>query len=366
MKHHIILFGLLSSIAHAGDETSIVTDSSLGAKGVIIPAASERTGRWKVGTGLMWRRLGGTRVNHGASASQFRGLPLGVGDDSAIANREYDDGFVRIGTGTQLSGFTSYFGYPTAPSFSAGDLVFAKGGGVDIALPSTASDGDETVASPYIQLSYLVPVREDLEIGFGVNFALAGLDSQINQALAVSEVTTRDFFDVGGVVLPNQQYTGPISVAPTGSPLIPNRPIPGARQQTFTPNGSYPSRFKNNTDLFSLALGPELHWFPSEKASLGLSAGLVVNFADWDASSTLPSVSATNQIVDNLARSSGEEFLFGAFIKANIEIQLNGSWGIETFYRYDWNEDLEGRVGNTTFETDLSGWSAGLGATYRF
>ncbi len=368
MKNQVLLAGLLISTASAGEVPVPIVESGakddLSAKDIIVPAARTSKGYWKAGAGIVLRRIGGTNINQGAQASGFSGLPLGVGNADAIDNREYDDGFVRVGTGTELSGFTSYFGYPTAPSFSAGDLVFTRSGGVDIQLPSSGRDSDETAASPYIQLSYLTPIRENMELGFGVNFSLAGLDSNINQNLAVNSVTTRDTFDIGDVIVPNKPFTGSVAVALGGSPLIPNRPT--NREQVSTPNGSFESRFESDTDLFSLALGPELHWFPSEKTSIGVSGGLVINFADWDASATLPSVTATNQIVADTVRNSGEEFLFGAFIKANVETQLTEEWGLETFFRYDWSEDLEGRVGDTTYNTDLSGWSAGVGLTYSF
>ena len=39
---------------------------------------------------------------------------------------------------------------------------------------------------------------------------------------------------------------------------------------------------------------------------------------------------------------------------------------LQGFARYDWNEDLDGSVGPSSFEVDLSGWSVGAGATLSF
>ncbi len=320
---------------------------------------------FRVGGGLMWRNIGETNVNpnFGAGPAFFR-LPGGVGPENAFGDRTYDNGgFVNTDPGTVNDGRTANYGYQS-PTLIGNNLIFTRSGGAAIGLPTGGNADVDLVVAPYLDFSYVIPVREDLEIGLNLNLAFSGIDGAFGSGLAISSVTTVDTYDVSGIVIPN----GPFFGSPNSGgnvPLIPN--IPASRQQNVAQTGTGQYRFQQDTDLYSLALGSDIRWTPSEKFTFGLGAGVVVNIADWNAQSSNPAVNpATAAIFRNNVSADGREILLGLYLEANAAYRIDKNWSIDGFFRYDWTEDLDASAGATNFTVDLTGWSIGAGVTYRF
>lgn len=309
----------------------------------------------------MWRHIGGTSVNPnlgaGPAGGAFTVLPGGVGPAGAFGDRTYDDGFVNIGAATPATGRTTNFSYDNDTQIIGGNLVYTKAGGTSFDSPVPGRDGDQDFAAPFIELAYMATVEPGLEIGITTNFAFTGLDSRLSQNITSYAVTTRDSYPLGGVILPLAPFTG--SFAGPG-PTIPN--IPGMREQLLTPTGTGAYVFETDTDLFSLAFGTEIAWSPVPDLFLNAGAGVVMNYARWDANYRVPTAAAG--VVTG--SDSGSEFLLGLYLKAGAEYRFDEQWSVDGFLRYDWNESLEGSVGPTTFEVDLSGFSVGLGVTYHY
>lgn len=311
----------------------------------------------------MWRNIGRTDINtrSGGGAASFT-PPTGIGSADAPADRTYDNGFVNIGAATPISGLTTNFGYPNGPTQVGDNLIFTRTSGAAVGLPSDTSDDAETTIAPYLDFSYIIPVRDNIEIGLSLNVAFAGLSSSLGSNVALSSFTTVDTYALNGVIVPSGSYSGPFGGA---APLISNTPT--SREQNVVQTGTGQFSFQQDTDLYSLALGSDIRWIASEKLTFGIGAGVVLNIADWNAQSSNPAVNPTTAaIFQNTSSSDGLEALFGVYLEANVAYRIDENWSVEGFLRYDWTEDLDASVGATDFTVDLSGMSVGAGLTYRF
>ena len=66
------------------------------------------------------------------------------------------------------------------------------------------------------------------------------------------------------------------------------------------------------------------------------------------------------------ASSMGSSILWGFYLQTSSGYKLSEDWALELSLRYDHTEELNGRVGNSSFDVDLGGLSLGLGANYSF
>ena len=333
------------------------------AKSPIIPAA-EAPGPWRIGTGMMWRKIGGLSVNpnlqNGPLVNRCFIAPTGAGVANTFANRTYDDGFVNIGAATPGSGLTTNWGYQGDSQVHGGSLNYTLSGGAAQTLPSSGKDGEDTNSAPDLELSYLRRIRPDLLAGFTANLSLAGLAGRTTSTMDHSSVSIADHYALGGVIPPSAPYSG--SFAGPG-PLIHNQPT--SRDFILSPNGTNPYLFSHDTDLYSLALGGEIHWQTAESWYLGFGTGAVLNLAVWNASwhATLPNTTGTTTVG---VANNGEDLLWGLYLKGSAGYRIDERWSIEGFFRYDWNESLHASVSPSTFELGLTGWSAGFGVGYHF
>ena len=321
------------------------------------------TSYFQIRAGTMWRKIGKTDIDPKFTAgSDFLALPSGVGSATATGNRTYDNGFVNIGSATPLTGLTTNFGYTSGPPQVGDNLVFSRGGGAAVGLPTGGRDDADVSAAPYLDFSYIIPIQENLEVGINLNFSFGELSGRFRSNVALSSVTTVDTFALNGVIVPSGNYSGPVGGA---APLIPN--IPKSRQQNIVQTVTDQYYFKQDTDLYSLALGPDLRWMPMESIIVSIGAGVVLNIADWSAESNNPAVNPANaDIIRNVASTNGQEMLIGLYLKATASYQIDENWGIESFFRYDWTENFEASAGATDFTVDLTGWSLGVGVSHRF
>jgi hypothetical protein len=351
-------FLLLAIPVLAGD-LSDMGDS----KSIIIPAPGP-TSPWRIGAGVMWRNIGELSVDPQLGSSRFAGRfflpPTGAGEIDSFADRTYDDGFVNIGAATPVTGLTTHWSCQNDSQIGGGLLRQTLSGGAAQTLPGSGNDDESHNAAPYLEISYLVPIRPDLVAGFTTNLSLARLDHQARSGMNNSSVSIVDHYALGGVIPPSAPYTGSF----TGpGPLIPN--LPASRDLIQTPNGTSDYRFAHDTDLYSLAFGGEIHWQPTASCYLGFGAGAVLNLADWSASWSAPVPSASGTTTIGSTNSDGD-FLWGLYLKTSAGYRIDDRWSLEGFFRYDWNETLHGSVSPSSFELGLTGWSAGFGVSFRF
>lgn len=368
MKNSLTFLLALTVPSLAGEDSSaksVIPFPDTGAKDVIAPITPNQS--WSLRSGIAWRSLGKTSINPGFRSSaafipNFFSPNPASGPAGQDSDRTYDNGFVNLGAATPGTGLTTNWGYNDGSQLTGDTIQYTLGGGVALDFPSRGQDDEDVEISPYVELAYIRPYRKDLDLGFVANLFFTDLDSNIRSQMNQYSVTTTDQFSLGGIVTPLAPYTGNF----TGpGPLIPNQP--GDRSESQALTGSQTFLFDNDTRLFSFGFGTELVWHPNEQWHLTMGSGLVVNIADWQAQTSVPMITAgTTTISNSVFRNSDTDVLLGLYLKLGAGYQINENWNVEGFFRYDWNEDLEAKVGPTSFEVDLSGWSLGLGAGYSF
>lgn len=322
---------------------------------------------WRVGVGVMWRNIGELSVNPnlqtGAFAGNFFTPNPAIGPADADADRTYDNGFVNQGAATPITGLTTFWGHQNDSQVSGSNINFLASGGLALSTPGITGEDESAEAAPYIEVSYLQPVKPNLLAGLTGNFSFVGLDRAAASQMSASEVLTTDSYALNGVIPPLAPYSG--TFAGPG-PLIGNQPT--SRVFNLRPTGATSNYlFNSSTDLYSLAFGGEVQWQPANRCYLGFGAGAVVNYADWDAAWSAGLVNANSPTLASMgAANSGDDFLFGVYLKGSAGYHVTEQWSVEGFFRYDWNESLDGNVGPTGFEIDLTGWSAGFGVGFHF
>ncbi|MEO8616063.1 MAG: hypothetical protein ABI600_13045 [Luteolibacter sp.] len=335
------------------------------AKSAIIQAPDPPS-PWSIGTGVMWRNIGQLSVHpnlqNGPQGSRFFIPPAGAGNLSSFANRTYDNGFVNIGAATPGTGLTTNWGMQSDNQISGDSLNLTLSGGSAQTQPAAANDDEGYNAAPYLELSYLRPIGLNLVAGFASNLSLVRLGGRTGSRMDHSLVSIADHYALEEVIPPSAPYSG--SFAGPG-PLINNEPT--TRDFIFTPDGSNSYQFSNDTDLYSLAFGGEIHWQPIDSFNLGLGTGVVLNLADWTASWNASIPNANGKGTSTVSGANdGEDFLWGLYLKGSAGYCINKQWSVEGFFRYDWNESLSNSVSPSSFELGLTGWSAGLGLIFRF
>lgn len=125
-----------------------------------------------------------------------------------------------------------------------------------------------------------------------------------------------------------------------------------------------------DVDLHTLSLGPRMSWEKS-RLRIGLSTGLAINLANWDASYREDLYVSRNGGKARLLKSyrdddSGSEVLPGFYLEANANVRLSQRFALFAGGRYDWAGSLDGQVGPSAFSLDLGGWTAMAGVTVSF
>jgi hypothetical protein len=203
-------------------------------------------------------------------------------------------------------------------------------------------------------------------------------------------LTITDRYDVSGFLVPGAPYTGTL-VGPGST--ITNRPA----SRTVTPNTVSTGTASNGTagptsvssserittadffstvsetldvDLHTLSLGPHVSWEKS-RVRLGLSTGLAINFANWDAGYREDLYLSQNggksrRLASYQNQDSGSEVLPGFYLEANANVRLTQHLSLFAGGRYDWAGTLDGQVGPSAFSLELGGWTAMGGVTVSF
>ena len=118
-------------------------------------------------------------------------------------------------------------------------------------------------------------------------------------------------------------------------------------------------------------MGAEAVYQYDERFYASVGSGVVLNVTSWDATRSYQLLQQINRgapavISSTSASNLGSSILWGIYLQASGGYHLNESLSLELSLRYDHTEELSGRVGNSSFEVDLSGFSVGLGANYSF
>lgn len=355
------------------------------------PAAARD--HFQISAGWMWREIGGVRF---LSSSRSRSLAFpslfgtsqlhdpGIGPADSFADRAYSDGYVGVDGGTDNDGATSLWGYENAGQV-AGDSIRFHGSGSRQAVSGSRHaesggdwEGDDGGNAPVVQLDWWRQVSSRFSVGAQFQWSLLQLDGSQNSS-DFSAWQRRDSFgrsytdvyELHGIIAPQAPYSG----AGLGfGPLLDN--VPTAREFHESANGSdravYFNDIRQSLDLNvnTLSLGPTFA-FRTERLAIQASAGFSLNIASWDADQRetlyLSRNGGSAKVVKEWRdHSSGTDLLPGVYLQSGATCQITPRLSVTGFGRYEWSDELEGSVGPSTFQVDLTGWSAGVMVGYRF
>ena len=125
-----------------------------------------------------------------------------------------------------------------------------------------------------------------------------------------------------------------------------------------------------DVDLHTISIGPHfsVEW---QRVRMGLSTGLAINVADWDADYREDVYVSENggraQLLGMYQdHKGGAKVLPGFYIETNANVRLTRRVSLFAGGRYDWAGTLRGTVGPSNFALALGGWTAMGGVTITF
>jgi hypothetical protein len=354
-----------------------------------------------------------------------------AGPADSIADRIYDDGYVNQDAGTSTSGNTWFWGYNNASQVSGTTLSFqttapgfggTTGGGSLTSFSSQRSSWSQLgsdlawdselegsgwfgrIESPAIFATGALAAS--IEIGYSYATAdAANRNAEVfrahqetrqrtTTASAVSSggaVTITDTYSIAGIAVPGAPYAGTlagpgpvISNIPTSRTITPTGPattagtipapvggiITGNVVETTTADFFSTVTESLDVDLHTISIGPHFSW-ELRRVRVGLSTGLAINVADWDAGYREDLYVSENGHDARLLgtyqdHKGGAKVLPGFYVEANANVFLTSRVSLFAGGRYDWAGTLRGSVGPSNFALALGGWTAMGGVTITF
>lgn len=363
-----------------------------------VPAGAKLYPRnyFRASAGYIYRNLGEARF-HSGSRSQNYLLPQifggdssrmpGIGSRGALGNRQYKDGFVFIDSTGSTDGLTWFWGYNDAAQIQGGQLTFTAPGGKEretSAFSSYSPGGsfaeDIEEGGPYVQLEYMMGLNETGSLAWGPQLGFSFIDFDLSQSSTTFaagqsftdyDVTYTDRYDLGGIIAPLAPYQG-TSDGP--GPLIKNQPDSRSASYRKSDSGSvfFHNRVRESLDVEMYTFSPGISLEIRKNAIYAnAAAGLAVNVVNWEAHNQETLYMTRNHgkakpIKSWHDRASDTDILFGAYVQGTVGAQLTEKVSVSAFGRYDWNQDLHGSVGPSSFDANLSGLSAGAMVTFRW
>ncbi len=345
--------------------------------------------QWRVSGGALYRtfdRVGfrsGAYSTAGAVPRLFpggHGVDYGpVGPADAYADRQYDNGFVRLDSGTTLNGDTWYWGYDAAAQVGGGSLTFQRAMGTEArsdarSLAEPYAWEDDTLAAPgvFVEAERCFSQIGGVDLGLLLNGAWSAFDAEhagtsfsAEQRYHEEAVALTDRYELLGVVPPAAPYGTATYDGP--GPLLPN--LPAARTSSAATVSDGAASFVNRVseavdlDVLTLALAASASR-EFGRVALELAAGpslsLVLADATFHEVLTGTRGGRTFTVNEWTASDSREAWQWGVFGQAGLNVAVTGRLRLGVFGRYDWVEDVEGRVGPSSYTAELSGVSGGV------
>ena len=372
----------------------VIQPSPKSSKEIIPVSPGSPAGRWTLGAGISWRSIGDIDFSTGISSFnipsifQPSSIPVpGIGPAEGPFARAYDNGFVRPDARATR---TTDYGYDQLGQIQGDTLSFTASGGENQEVTRSSSaaatgwnEEADRVSAPYLKLRYQGELGNGWSAGPSIHVSFAeinGMRRGLNTLSARAQMDTfdiaaTDVYDISGLDLPREvPYTGAPNIV---APLVPNQPVAGSRVFSPTLRTSDVALWYDTVDesldldTWSLAFGAEASYRFENRFYASMGAGFALNVASWKAMRSDQLLQQINNraplVIDSSSADNiGSSILWGFYLQASAGYQLNESWSLEVNLRQDYTEDLSGNVGSSSFDVDLSGFSAGLGLGYSF
>ncbi len=373
--------------------------SPLVAASVLSPGVAQ-AGSWWLQAGPVYR-TGMTVTVSGTSRTQLEDVhaaPLAPGAQSGYADRVYDDGYVKLDSGTLDPnavggpGLTWNWAYDRAEQYHAENQTLTFQRTSDRAAMTTSDTPlSEEGNLEGLGLSFQAgrTLRRDdrwvldLVVGFQGLWGMNSTRSASSYQENVGPLTAADRFDVAGAVHPELgfppprtsaggytgSYDGPAGESPGwagGYPVIPNVPDGGVAEMDVTSVAASQVTFRFDQDFYEITLSPRVSYRLSQNFTAYLSPKIGVAIAVTSAERTevfsetpVGGASVSQQSWSDTADET--DTLFTCGLAAGLEMALGSDFHLGAFGGYDWVVNpQEFDLGPNQIKVDNSGWSVGL------
>ena len=336
---------------------------------------------WRLSGGLIYRSLENVSFKTRSRISQDmipRKQPSDIvdvssrfGEVGSIADREYDDGYVRQDTGTAINGDTWYWGYDRREQIQDDTLVFHGAAGQQSSVNQSTQINDEQPSDQDDENGglYLKAVKEITQRGpvsfhlflagsyvpFSVETEGSTLDAR--QQSITYGVNVVDTYDLVGVIPPNPPYAG---TATGPGPLLPNTPVNREIQQTELSRSEirYFNDIREALDisLTTLCLGIQCEG-DADFVQLIAAVGASLNMVQSDGKRVevlMRSSGGSNTLEQQFNDSTDDiDFKLGAFAQAGMRFPLSERIGLELCGQYELIDSVEGQLGPSSYKVDF-------------
>ncbi|NQX02407.1 hypothetical protein HQ447_17250 [bacterium] len=355
------------------------------------PVAAAGDWEFSLSAGPAWRSSGPLKFN-GGSYSAGTPIPSWVGGNvlltppigpaDQIADRFYNDGFVRRDLSTDIDGLTTFWGYQSAGQVAGDDLSFhatgfqsVRSGSQSLGTASSVDRHEEGLA-PILQFD--ASYRHDLA-GFrpGLSGSLMWSPIKLDRQWSdfAASQTRDDFrhdwtdhYNLGGfgASIPSAPYAG----SPSG-PGFALENIPDRRDFSSVWIGSDDAVLSNavatrfRADQTTISFGPTLARRLNEQWSVEGGIGFALNWLHWSATQTETLSVEQNGSTTEFARwkdsTSGNKLLGGIYLQVGSEwTPMNREWSIKSFLRADFGGTFTQQIGPSEISYDTDGITGGV------
>lgn len=233
----------------------------------------------------------------------------------AIANGTdhfYDDGYVRVDElNDTVNYWTTFWGYNNQAAQLSGTTLSYHSARTFTANGSTSETGD---IQPGIDVAYGGHLGRwgDALVGWELGFGWLSMEIEDNNPVRISATRTTHTYDTGGILMPDAPYNGGSSGI---GPNIKNIPTAGFDQLNA---GGYVSGHTLDVSLYTLRLGPTLHWELPYDFATQISAGAAVGFISGDLRYNETLLFDDGSRASNQGSTSDDQFVYGGYLAATL------------------------------------------------
>ena len=264
----------------------------------------------------------------------------------------YDDGYVRVDQTGNADGLTSFWGYEDASQYDAAAHTLTFSSARSFTTSGSASRDDQ----PYLGLDMayggnLTRWAHGM-VGWELGFGLLPIHIKDNQELPGSFTRTRHRFDTESIVVPAAPYNGgPSGLGPTISDMATQLPDSAV-------NGTVTGSKSLDLNLYSIRLGPTLHWELHRRLATALGAGGALGIVSGDYLFDEKIVLTDGRETVNKGKFGRTEMVYGGCVAATLIFHVNEQADIYVAAQYmslgDFSISGEGRQARLNLGEGLS------------
>lgn len=331
---------------------------------------------------------------HDPNASGPLTFPSGIGATNAFADRTYDNGYVRLDSGTgnpesaNPNGTWNWgFNDPSQYNSSAATLSFQKQGTPGYNSSIKAPGEGDSFIGPGVQIEAGIKLictenwAIDLCLGFQGIWNAGEKFSTSTYSESVQQFTATDVYDVSGIPagsFPAGGFHGTFLGPFDSPPVVPSPQIPQMPSQRFLTASAPVSTSYNqidfdlNQNLYQFSIGPQITFLEDRGIRLYVRPTVSANILQASAHRTetfiqTSAAGGSSVLAQWSDHGSHQGLSMGLGAVGGFDVDLGNGFFAGGFGGYDWiANDVNVSVGPNVLNIDATGWVAGGVVGIRF